>query len=868
MLRRSISAVVGAALSLGAAACGGSGGAGGTPEGFLTADARGLASGGESGAAAPGAAASDAAGEISRAIEEADVYHVEGDILYLANSWRGLVVADLAGPTLLGTLPTTGFPHEMHVRGSHAFLLLADFDGGTTVLDVSVADPSAPALLGSFPLGGWYRTSRLVGDVLYVLTDGAAHSFDATGALAPVDSLAVPGGAQFAHATDAFLFVAAPDLGGGTLVTLVDVGDPGGALALRGSLPLPGYVSDEWKLHFGAGTLRVVTHDGADGALSRLFVADVADPDAPYVRGTLELARGEQLFATRFTDEAAFLVTFEQVDPLWVVDLTDPDAPAVTGSLVVPGWSTHLVALDGRLVALGIDPADWHAVASLFDVSDPANPTLASRVDFGWGWSNAFHDVKGFGVFEAEGLVLVPFSGEGQELAVLDLGPASLSYRGAIACEGTVLRGFPHPEGLVAITTEEVVVAHAATLAVTGRVTVAEDVADAMRLPDGTLVQAIRRSAGCRVGGVDLPLAFSRAFPHGMRVAVTGWDDDGTAAYVVDFSVVPPAVSPRLEVGGGGWWGGPIPLDAKAGWGAAAPDGVVYGGWFGGEGVLTPDGRLALRSLPSGLEDVTIGTGDALDGFVVIDVPGGAVETTIAVRGAYASGFVADGESLVLTVGTYAGDDGVGRPLMLHDLVRVDLVAAVASPPVNVPGFVVRSDAPRVFTVEEVWGADWTFESSVVASDLSTGTAAVLDRLPLPDGAYDYRAAGATLWFTTYGAFAYAEPALGGALGGGGGHGVPFAPTAEIRTVRLGESLAFGPSIAYDADFASLLLPEEDGALVVRNGLSVDRWDVSGPTATLDASADVGTWPPSARPDAAPGTYLLALGYGGVATFP
>jgi hypothetical protein len=372
-------------------------------------------------------------------------------------------------------------------------------------------------------------------------------------------------------------------------------------------------------------------------------------------------------------------------------------------------------------------------------------------------------------------------------------------------------------------------------------------------------------------------------FTYGTSVAVTGWDDVGSAAYVLDFATVPATVSPRLDLGSNAY---PLPMDK--GWDAATPGGMGMNGGYGGygasDGVLSSDGRLALHTRPSGLAAIVVGSGSAEDGFVVIDVPGARIETTVEVRGGFVTGFVADGADLVFTVGSFAGDDHAGRPLMLHDLVRVGLAGHTATTPVNVPGYVLAASASRVYTFEETWGADWNFASAVVASDVSGGTAALLDRLALPAGAYDARAAGATLFFTTNGG--YPTPMVGtGGMGSGGGNampgapgiaglpdnmpgGMPFLPTAEIGTVRLGATLDFGPSITYDADFASLLLPEDGAALVVRNGVAVDRWIVSGPAAVLDWSSDVGAWPASARPDTLPGTYLLALGFGGFVSAP
>jgi len=119
----------------------------------------------------------------------------------------------------------------------------------------------------------------------------------------------------------------------------------------------------------------------------------------------------------------------------------------------------------------------------------------------------------------------------------------------------------------------------------------------------------------------------------------------------------------------------------------------------------------------------------------------------------------------------------------------------------------------------------------------------------------------------------------GGAVGGPGvlvgnstATGAPdFAPipwTTEIGTVRLASNLAFGPTIRHDESFASLLLPEEASALVIRDGVVVERWLVGGATATLDWESATGAYPVHARPDSTTGTYLVALGYAGVLTLP
>src|SRR3990172_896547 len=120
-----------------ASGCGGGGGSSPpmpTTAEFLTADSRGIASSVDPTAGAPappadatdfGAAAEDGRQQIAREIEEADLYRVSGDFLYLLNSYRGLAVIDLAKFELVGRLPLPGFPLEMYLRDARAFVLIA-----------------------------------------------------------------------------------------------------------------------------------------------------------------------------------------------------------------------------------------------------------------------------------------------------------------------------------------------------------------------------------------------------------------------------------------------------------------------------------------------------------------------------------------------------------------------------------------------------------------------------------------------------------------------------------------------------------------------------------------------------------------------
>lgn len=105
---------------------------------------------------------------------------------------------------------------------------------------------------------------------------------------------------------------------------------------------------------------------------------------------------GEQLYASRFLGDRAYLVTFRQTDPLYIVDLSNPAAPRVEGELEIRGYSDYLhpvsenyllgigkdaVAVDGR--GDGRGALVQGVKLSLFDVSNPAAPSEVQSVLLG-----------------------------------------------------------------------------------------------------------------------------------------------------------------------------------------------------------------------------------------------------------------------------------------------------------------------------------------------------------------------------------------------------------------------------------------------------------------------------------------------------
>jgi hypothetical protein len=115
--------------------------------------------------------------------------------------------------------------------------------------------------------------------------------------------------------------------------------------------------------------------------------------------------------------------------------LSDPTSPIILGELEVPGVSTYIHPVDDNtLLTIGIGPGDdglgldWSMTQiSLFDVSDPTNPTLADSLPispaytddecqnirtcgWSWSWSEATYEHKAFTYWAPENMLAVPLS--------------------------------------------------------------------------------------------------------------------------------------------------------------------------------------------------------------------------------------------------------------------------------------------------------------------------------------------------------------------------------------------------------------------------------------------------------------------------
>ncbi len=484
-------------------------------------------------------------GSEERELVEPDVIRRDGDLLFILNQYRGLIIADLASETLLSQTPTYGYPRDLYLVGDRAYVLVSyacditETEGelaisyGSKVYVMNISNPAKVVMEGSFNLEGDLIDSRMVGNIIYAVCsdytyygvpengDGAVvveperKSYGATWAvsvnisdtsnIAVADKVSFPGYGSLIQATNYAIFCVSTDWSNVSTITYVDITDAAGKILIRGTADVPGYMADRFKMDAWNGVLRVVTNTWWPDQQTVVTTLDIANPDSimPLGQTSLANASGETLFATRFDGPLAYIVTYLRVDPLFVVDLSDPAKPEVKGELKIPGWSTHIEPMGDRLIALGVDDSAGRKVmVSLFDVSDPSAPSRITYQSFGedWAWSEAYNDVKAFTVLDD--MLLIPFSGWNygsggyDRLQFVSYTHDSLQARGYVDLQGSAKRSFRNEGIYYAVTQEQLAVIDAANPdapAVVNELTLAENITDVAPLADDWLVEIISR---------------------------------------------------------------------------------------------------------------------------------------------------------------------------------------------------------------------------------------------------------------------------------------------------------------------------------------------------------------------------------------
>lgn len=189
-----------------------------------------------------------------------------------------------------------------------------------------------------------------------------------------------------------------------------------GTVELTGTLgwSLPNLRLSATDSHLRAVTTEFMGNDASDRFDHALHVVSLTAQNnqlnvvasLPNANAPAELGKpNEDIRAVRYFGDTAYMVTFEQIDPLYVIDVSNPSMPMVTGELEMPGYSSYLHPINdnfilgiGQNVPVGgfdLPPAlsgsdEFGAKVALFDVS--STPRIVDEYIFANGYSPAEFD--------------------------------------------------------------------------------------------------------------------------------------------------------------------------------------------------------------------------------------------------------------------------------------------------------------------------------------------------------------------------------------------------------------------------------------------------------------------------------------------
>lgn len=389
------------------------------------------------------------------AVYNSYLYNDSGDILDINEIY-------VSGNTLtaIGTYGNNTYGYGCFVDGYYGYGM-----GGKTVSVVmDITDRASPKTLRKVEQDGSYRSSRMVGGVLYTLTEYTVSGKDeeeaktnsvpeAAGAeircdciyiidedssryicltayntsLADgeVSSLAVLGKGGEVYCSENNLYVIGnkyanlkkgeakdSDINGYSVITAFSLN--GTSIAFKAQGEVPGYINNQYSLDEYSGNLRIATTAYSTKKNADVSSLYVLDSDMKIIGKAENIANDEQIKSVRYMGTTAYVVTFRNTDPLFVIDLKDPTKPAIKGELKLPGYSAYMHPLSESII-LGIgyngdsQNADFTSLkVSLFDVSDMANPKEMSTLTYNDCYSYVIDNPKAFVYNSEESYMVLP----------------------------------------------------------------------------------------------------------------------------------------------------------------------------------------------------------------------------------------------------------------------------------------------------------------------------------------------------------------------------------------------------------------------------------------------------------------------------
>lgn len=332
-------------------------------------------------------------------------------------------------------------------------------DSETTVAIYNAANPEKMEKISTFSQSGWYSSSRMIDGILYLVTnkdtyfergtkpeeyipytcknsgdkdivkcDSITYPIDSTACgftvVSAIDiktgdkvgsTKAMLGWGSEIYCSTNSLYLYCGTFGDEELETLVAKIDLDKDLSVSATGKVKGSVNNQYSFSEKANHLCVFTTVFDDKDSNYLYVLD---DKLEKVYTSKAFAVDESIKAVKYVGEYAYVITYEQTDPLFVIDLADVENPVFKGSVKISGFSQMLVDV-GNDMLLGIGTSTHYGEDvgmevndglkfALFDVSNPSNPKVLNAKEYKDVNSEAQYNSKAFVQNQSKGYYAVP----------------------------------------------------------------------------------------------------------------------------------------------------------------------------------------------------------------------------------------------------------------------------------------------------------------------------------------------------------------------------------------------------------------------------------------------------------------------------
>lgn len=191
---------------------------------------------------------------------------------------------------------------------------------------------------------------------------------------------------------------------------LIKMSVENGKITPTASADIDGYINNQFSMDEKDGLFRIATTSDDNNVLkNNLYILNDSLQLIGNVKG---FAENEEIKAVRFINDTAYVITYEQTDPLFIIDLSNPQSPKIEGEIEITGFSSQLIPInENLLLGIGTDTAELYSFKLvLFDISNNKEPKILDTVVFENCYSETKDNHKALIINQNKKYYAVPYS--------------------------------------------------------------------------------------------------------------------------------------------------------------------------------------------------------------------------------------------------------------------------------------------------------------------------------------------------------------------------------------------------------------------------------------------------------------------------